>query len=234
MDERIDVQLDDVRISCSIGGTEGKPPLIMVHGGACDGSTWDDVVPRFADDYRIYRPDLRGHGKSQWTKKYSVRLLGEDLVGLGEALNLEHATMVGHSLGGMAGLVAAQGQPRWLKRLIVEDTMLRREPIELQPLGDPPDNAANFDWHRIIVQLRHEAENPDMQLWADLPLITAPTLILAGDPARLTTALSSDAVKIMPYGRLKIMDTGHFVHSDKPQRFIDEIKEFLAAHPLDG
>lgn len=231
MDERVDVQLDDVRISCSIDGTEGKPPLIMVHGGACDGSTWDDIVPFFADDFRIYRPDLRGHGKSEWTKEYSVDLLGVDLVGLGDALNLDNATVIGHSLGGQAGLIAAQQQPKWLKRLVVEDTMLRRDPVELSPLEPRPDGAT-YDWDGLLPPLRQQAENPDPRWWADLPLIIAPTLILAGDFGRLTTALSADAVKIMPDARLKVMDTGHFVHSDKPREFVDEINRFLARHPI--
>lgn len=232
VDERVDVRLADVRISCSIGGTEGKPPLVMVHGGACDGSTWDDIAAAFADEYRIYRPDLRGHGESGWARDYTVDLLGADLLGLGEALGLKQATVVGHSLGGQAGLVAALRRPGWLRRLVVEDTMLRPEPLELPPLGERPEGII-YDWDGIMPPLRAEAQNPNPRWWTDLPSVAVPTLFLAGDAERPTTGWAREAVEIMPDARLKVMGTGHFVHADKPREFVAELRGFFAANPLD-
>lgn len=231
MDERIDVELDDVRISCAIGGVVDGPPLVFIHGGAGDGSTWGEIAAAFEAEYRIYRPDLRGHGRSGWPSTYSYELLGADVIGVAETLGLADVTVVGHSLGGRAGLQAALRRPRWLRRLVVEDTMLDREPVDLPPLGKRPEGAT-YDWDGIMPPLRRQVADPDPRWWSELPFVATPTLFLAGDAQRKTTTLAADAVKIMPDARLKVMNTGHCVHCDKPSEFVDELREFFAARPL--
>ena len=48
-----------------IVGAEGKPDLVLLHGGIGTGlSHWQKVARRLAGDYRIHLPDLPGHGKT--------------------------------------------------------------------------------------------------------------------------------------------------------------------------
>lgn len=231
MDDRLELELNGVRISCAVDGSPGAPPLVLVHGGNSDASTWDGVAACFSDEYRIYAPELRGHGRSQWAKTYSYELFGDDLVRLGEALELEQATVVGHSLGGLAALLAAQQRPTWLRRLVIEDTMLRRDPVQLPPPGPAPADAT-CDWVRIVSALRPQVEDPPASWWANLPHIEVPTLLLLGDTRKPPQQLAVDALRIIPDSRLRVLGTGHFVHSDNPLEYVAELRNFFAAHPL--
>jgi len=40
----------------------GDPPLVFIHGGAVDHSTWDEHVAHFSPKHRCLAMDLRGHG----------------------------------------------------------------------------------------------------------------------------------------------------------------------------
>jgi pimeloyl-ACP methyl ester carboxylesterase len=40
------------------------PALLLLHGLACDSTTWNDVVPTLAEHYTVIAPDLLGHGES--------------------------------------------------------------------------------------------------------------------------------------------------------------------------
>ena len=47
-------------------GTDGKPAMILVHGGLDHARSWDWVARALRDDYHVYALDLRGHGNSAW------------------------------------------------------------------------------------------------------------------------------------------------------------------------
>src|SRR5262249_59336916 len=47
-------------------GTEGKPTVILIHGGLDHARNWDWVARALRDDYHVYAIDLRGHGNSAW------------------------------------------------------------------------------------------------------------------------------------------------------------------------
>lgn len=233
MEDRIELDLGGVRISCAVGGTPGAPPLVLVHGGNSDAATWDGVAAAFGREYRVYAPELRGHGRSQWTGEYSYELFGEDLVRVGEVLGLGKATVVGHSLGGMAALLAAQRRPGWLARLVVEDTMLRRDPIRLPPPASRPADAT-CDWDGIVPALHRQVQDPPGAWWAGLDRIDVPTLLLLAGTHKPQQRLALEAARIIPRARFRVLHTGHFVHVDKPAEFVAELRGFFGAHVLDG
>src|SRR4051794_18579544 len=39
-------------------------PLMLLHGGLCTAETLDGQVPAFAERYRVYVPERRGHGRT--------------------------------------------------------------------------------------------------------------------------------------------------------------------------
>lgn len=120
----------------------GKPhfePLLFLHGFMGHAHTWDNVVPGFADRYRVLALDQRGHGESDWPKdaSYSISDHYVDLCGFVEALELKDFNLVGHSMGGRNALFyTACGTAGGVKRLILVDARPGNNPEASKALKD--------------------------------------------------------------------------------------------------
>jgi 3-oxoadipate enol-lactonase len=105
-----------VDVAYRLEGRAGAPVVVLVHGLLTDHRVWNAVAARLAPSLRVLRHDLRGHGRSSAPPPpCSMQALGEDTVGLLDALGLERVHLVGSSLGGMlAQQVAARHGHRLL------------------------------------------------------------------------------------------------------------------------
>jgi pimeloyl-ACP methyl ester carboxylesterase len=83
-------------------GDDGKPPLVLVHGGLDHARNWDWVARSLREHYHIYALDLRGHGNSAWAPgaMYSVAEHVLDLSALLDIIDDFPIRLIGHSLGG--------------------------------------------------------------------------------------------------------------------------------------
>lgn len=104
-----------------VRGKRGAPPLLLLHGIMGNAWEWDAAIDKLAPHFRVYAPDQRGHGRTGWVKPYTAAQLGRDVVALVRALDLWDVTLVGHSMGGMAGIHAAAGRTGRLARLVLID-----------------------------------------------------------------------------------------------------------------
>jgi pimeloyl-ACP methyl ester carboxylesterase len=89
---------------------EGSP-VILLHGLTCNAGYWLRVVPLLGG-LRVIALDFRGHGLSEHRDSYGYMDYERDLLSLIEALALDRVAVVGHSLGGYVGLVAATHSDR--------------------------------------------------------------------------------------------------------------------------
>lgn len=84
-------------------GQDGKPALVLVHGGLDHARNWDWVARALREDYHVYALDLRGHGNSAWAPGAMYSLIEHvlDLSALLDIINEFPVRLIGHSLGGM-------------------------------------------------------------------------------------------------------------------------------------
>jgi len=101
-------------------GTEGKPALILVHGGLDHARNWDWVAKALRDDYHVYALDLRGHGNSAWAPGalYSIAEHILDLSVLADIINQFPVRIIGHSLGAITTLLYAGVFPERVAKLV--------------------------------------------------------------------------------------------------------------------
>jgi pimeloyl-ACP methyl ester carboxylesterase len=83
-------------------GQDGKPSLVLVHGGLDHARSWDRVARTLREHYHVYALDLRGHGNSAWAPgaMYSGAEHVVDLSALLDIIDDFPLRLIGHSLGG--------------------------------------------------------------------------------------------------------------------------------------
>ncbi|PJJ53830.1 pimeloyl-ACP methyl ester carboxylesterase [Mumia flava] len=94
------------------------PVLLLLHGLGCDSSTWLPVMGRLAERYTVLAPDFLGHGASDKPRAdYSLGGYANGMRDLLACLDLDRATVVGHSLGGGVAMQFAYQFPKQTERL---------------------------------------------------------------------------------------------------------------------
>jgi pimeloyl-ACP methyl ester carboxylesterase len=101
-------------------GKDGKPPLLLVHGGLDHARNWDWVARALREDFHVYAADLRGHGNSAWAPGalYSIAEHILDLSALADVINDFPVYLIGHSLGGIIALLYSGIYPDRVRKVV--------------------------------------------------------------------------------------------------------------------
>ncbi len=94
--------------------------LLFLHGIAGDSRTWLEAMRRLAPRYRVLAPDLPGHGDSAKPMgDYSLGAHANFVRDLLQAIRVDRATLVGHSLGGGVALQLTYQYPELCERMVL-------------------------------------------------------------------------------------------------------------------
>lgn len=116
--EAREIVLHGSRVSYRIAGA--GPLILFVHGIGGSAGVWADAQERLASRFTSIAPDLPGHGRSgEGTGDYSLGGLASLLRDLLVALGHDHATLVGHSLGGGVAMQFSYQFPERTDRLVL-------------------------------------------------------------------------------------------------------------------
>lgn len=86
----------------------GRPDVVLVHGGAAQGTWWDHVGPMIARDRRVIALDLSGHGDSGWRTSYTMDGWAGEVFAVARALSPDsRPVFIGHSMGAAVVMHAA-------------------------------------------------------------------------------------------------------------------------------
>ena len=108
---------DDVRIDVKSGG-DGDDAVVLLHGFPLTNELWNEQIAALSPRHRVIAPDLRGMGKSSVVDgPYLMETLAGDVAAVLDALSIERATFVGHSLGGYVALAFARMYSERIARL---------------------------------------------------------------------------------------------------------------------
>lgn len=116
--ERVEVSLHGHRVNFTIAGQ--GPPVVLIHGVAGRAAQWDQTVALLADGHTVVAPDLLGHGDSAKPRgDYSLGAHASGIRDLLIGLDIDRASVVGHSLGGGIAMQFAYQFPERCERLVL-------------------------------------------------------------------------------------------------------------------
>jgi pimeloyl-ACP methyl ester carboxylesterase len=99
------------------------PCLVFVHGALHDHSVWTLLARWCAHHgYGVLALDLPGHARSAGPPPADVESAGAWLLAVLDAAGVQHAVLVGHSVGSLMALEAAAQAPERVSRLVMIST----------------------------------------------------------------------------------------------------------------
>ncbi|HXB65998.1 MAG TPA: alpha/beta fold hydrolase [Solirubrobacteraceae bacterium] len=112
------MELHGRRVVYRIAGS--GPPVVLIHGMLNSSSHWRAVALNLARQHTVIAPDLIGHGDSTAPRgDYSLGAHAASIRDLLAALDIERASIVGHSLGGGVAMQFFYQFPQRTARLVL-------------------------------------------------------------------------------------------------------------------
>ncbi|WP_332672477.1 alpha/beta fold hydrolase [Aromatoleum sp.] len=139
----------------------GLPVVVLIHGAGHDHSVWNFQARQLAHHgFSVVAPDLPGHGRSGGPSLASVESLAEWVAALLDALGVDRAALVGHSMGSLVALHAATQMPARVSRLILIGSAVP------MPVADPLLQAARETPGTAHAMINQWSYTPASQLGA--------------------------------------------------------------------
>ena len=95
-------------------------PVLFLHGMTDSSFSFMPLLPYLPPSIRAIAPDQRGHGESDRPRNgYAPQDMARDALALMDALGIERATLVGHSMGTFVAREAAMAAPDRVAALLL-------------------------------------------------------------------------------------------------------------------
>jgi pimeloyl-ACP methyl ester carboxylesterase len=101
-------------------GSPSGQPVVLIHGFTDNARDWVPLIPELDKSLRLIVVDIRGHGKSSKPECCYGRIdFAYDIRLLLDALHIEQADIVGHSLGTFISQTFAEYWPERTRRVVL-------------------------------------------------------------------------------------------------------------------
>src|ERR1039457_3394720 len=103
-------------------------PFIILHGLFGISDNWATFGKSLMDNYHVYIPDMRNHGRSPRSTEFDFSSMMADIQEFIDVHKLHNPVLMGHSMGGKVAMLLALNKPELLNKLIVVDVSPRKYP----------------------------------------------------------------------------------------------------------
>jgi pimeloyl-ACP methyl ester carboxylesterase len=178
---------------------EGRP-LILLHGAYMTVDLMGPILPGLARLQQVIAPEQQGHGRTaDVDRPITYEQMADDTAALLRHLEIDHADVVGYSMGGAIALQLAIRHPALVRKLVVASAtftsdgmpaaalemfpsitpeMFAGSPIEAEYLRIAPNPG---DFPKLVEKLKRLDTTDFAWPEEDIRGIAAPTLIVLGD-----------------------------------------------------
>lgn len=255
-------QLDGMRVHYLNYG-RGSEALVFIHGWTCNANFWKANVPTFIGATRVIAVDLPGHGESDKPQAtYSMDLFARAVDAVLQNAKVEHAVLVGHSMGAPVLRQFYRKFPAKVRALVIVDGSLKamgtREQMSsfLEPLRKPDYlKSAEQSVTYLTNGMKNEAVRAEVktamlsapqhvmvsafeemlnpEVWNEPVKFTVPVLALMAANPQWDKAYEAFVRETAPSVEYQVWPgVSHFLMMDEPQKFNGTVMTFLKRNKL--
>ena len=222
-------------------GDRADQPLILIHGNGGSIEAMSLQIDFFKEFYYVIVADNRTHGKSGGTANITYDLMAQDYIGIIDELNIDSVYVLGHSDGGIVGLLLAINYPNRIGKLVaaVPNLVPGEEAIEAWELEFSKgyrelidsmillnDQSRNWQIERIHMNLMRDEPNITI---SDLSKINCPVLVITSDDDIIKPRHILQIYENIPNAQLFIMPGAtHFMIRDEHELYNSMCNRFLS------
>ncbi len=244
------LQTSGAEIYYEMHGDNGKPVLLLLHGGFGNMEDFNSILPWLGPKYTIIGIDSRGQGKSTLgTKGLSYDLIARDVEQVLTRLGVTTLSILGFSDGGIVAYRLALHAPFHFERVVTvgADWHARNQ----EPLRERFMQITADSWREKSPETydAYQALNPApdfeqltqtlVHMWLDpgedgypgesVTGIACPLVIMRGENDHLFSADSAEALrrKVKNATLVTVPGTGHMPFNEQPEAFMTALNGFL-------
>lgn len=146
--------------------------VVMQHGFCRNASFWNPWVRSLVHDSRVYRPEVRGCGKSAApdpSLPLTAELIADDVIAILDELGIESCHWVGEHSGTLIGMAIAVKAPERVSSLVLCDLPALNPSTKPNALGEgsSPDALLKYgpgEWSRRTLSHRLDLDKASAEL----------------------------------------------------------------------
>lgn len=224
-----------------------QQPLVLLHGGFGTGDDFDGNLAELADQYRVFAPDRRGHGRTADNDgPLSQHEMAQDTIALIESLPPAPVRIVGYSDGAVVALLVALARPALVERLVLISGVFHPEGWIIKPdpdsTGDYPAEMVErygelspdgIDHFPVIARKLAAIADEDLGISEDrLARLNMRCLVMVADDDLVHAEHTLTLYRSLPQAELAIVPgTSHDLLHDKSDLVTHLVADFLASEP---
>ncbi len=219
-----------LRLHTLVGNADGPgTPLVFVPGGLGAAEDYLPDIPEFAPR-PVLAMSLRGQGRSDAPESgYRLENYVGDVERVLAVSSWKRPCLMAYSMAVPVAVAFAAQDPDRLGGLILGDYPARYPRIPPEWVDNAVFQLGRLNQRHVMEAMQRESE--EVELWARLPAITCPVLVLRGGQpgARLNEADAARYQQLLPRCRvLTFPHSDHALWDPDPNQFLTAIKVFLA------
>lgn len=221
------ITIDGNAIVYDSAGNPSAPPLVFIHGWTSDRHTFRQQIACFSRDYHCIAIDLPGHGDSDPVPgaTYSIPFYLDRLQKVIAHLDMGHAHLIGHSLGGLLALeLLTADNSRHPSAALIDPAPITKTPTVLASLTRTREMLKSMRRKNaqaiLAAKIFFKKTDPE-----DLHLIVQQTASRADDEAALKTwdaLIAHDSTHSLSRLQKPLL----FINAERPQNREDDIRAF--------
>ncbi|MDX2150573.1 MAG: alpha/beta hydrolase [Bryobacteraceae bacterium] len=247
-----------VRLRYADAGPRTGAPVLLLHGYSDSWYSFSMLLDLLAPNLRLIIPDQRGHGDSQKPLSgYTPASLAQDALSLLDAVGLERAAVVGHSMGGFVAQHLAALAPQRVTQVVLAGSAARSANDAVRGLSatvasltDPVDEGfvrefqQSTIWRPVPPSFFERAVEESLKLparvwrsvlsgllqpYVPLSAPACPTHLFWGDrDAIFNREDQEELLRLIPGAKLHLFpNTGHALHWEAPAEFARRLSGIL-------